>query len=284
MGGFDNKTGNDEVNPGVQIFNPITGSTTLNVAWGITPMGAQAVYNKNTSTLFIMNGKSKEFGKLPALKFKQNTGMLEIMTSAQTPLMNKFSLVDLDDNLVWCGGEFLNDYCTISDYDMNTVNITQMPIGRKKHSAVVVGCKMYIIGGWGERGVIGNVNSYCTMKKTWKTEPSLQTARYGFAAAGCNVKKEIYVCGGFSAPGSPLATCESYKIGEPAWKMAGNLLSPRAWFALVFFEKKMYAIGGTDGDNALNSVEEYDAVKKSSKLLGTTINGARYSFAYAVIH
>lgn len=54
---------------------------------------------------------------------------------------------------------------------------------------------------------------------------------------------------------------ERYDPQNHHWSPVAPMNSPRAWAAVVVFKDSIFAIGGFDGANRLNTVEMYDSSK-----------------------
>jgi len=128
--------------------------------------------------------------------------------------------------------------------------------------------KIYAIGGVDATGVpVAYVDEYTPPGVTpgngsWASKTAyLPTPRshFGIAAAG----DKIYVIGGISASGVPLATVEAYTLpasgsDQGSWQTLPPMPTPRTGLAAVAVGGKIYAVGGSNYDGYLRTVEEYD--------------------------
>ena len=72
----------------------------------------------------------------------------------------------------------------------------------------------------------------------------------------------IYAVGGRNrSTDSYFDLVERYNTQTHHWSPVAPMNSPRAWAAIVVYKENIFAIGGFDGANRLNTVEMYDAVK-----------------------
>ena len=66
--------------------------------------------------------------------------------------------------------------------------------------------------------------------------------------------------GGFDDNAS-LDTCERFDPKTGRWTMLSKLSCPRGGVGVAALGGRLYAVGGHDGQNYLNSVEAYDPLK-----------------------
>jgi N-acetylneuraminic acid mutarotase len=90
----------------------------------------------------------------------------------------------------------------------------------------------------------------------WYYKTGMSMALTAQAAVYLNGK--IYVIGGIDAGGARRADVNVYTPGTDSWSTAAPMLMPRAWLVVAAVGGKIYAIGGNNGIEKLNSVEEYD--------------------------
>lgn len=95
------------------------------------------------------------------------------------------------------------------------------------------------------------------IESEWSLSPSLPTSRDGMEAVGIGSK--IYVVGGSSGPGAPVATNEEFDTISKTWTTKAPLPSERTDFAMTAFDGKVYVAGGnTNGNFNRTTLEVYD--------------------------
>ncbi len=84
-----------------------------------------------------------------------------------------------------------------------------MNVSRGSYELQAVNGRIYAIGGNGGSGAISSVESWAPGEASWRMEPSLNVARYGFASAV--IGYDIYVFGGYN--GGDLGSTEVLHVG-----------------------------------------------------------------------
>ena len=102
--------------------------------------------------------------------------------------------------------------------------------------------------------------AYDTTSDTWRQVASLSEERAGTAAALWNGK--MVVAGGWNSKDLYLKSVEQYEPESNSWTALPHMLHSRQWLALVCFENTLFAIGGRDGTERLDSVERYNVDTK----------------------
>jgi N-acetylneuraminic acid mutarotase len=69
-----------------------------------------------------------------------------------------------------------------------------MPTARSGHGAVVMGGRIYTMGGEGTRRVFGQVESYDPKSDKWEHHTAMRTPRHGLGAVA--IGDSIFVAGG----------------------------------------------------------------------------------------
>ena len=73
----------------------------------------------------------------------------------------------------------------------------------------------------------------------------------------------IYAVGGVTSAGEALNTVEKYAANNRKWEVVSSMQTCRSRVGVAVLEGKLYAIGGFDGVNRLESAEVYDPEKNS---------------------
>ena len=122
--------------------------------------------------------------------------------------------------------------------------------------------KAYVIGGHDERRGVGIVEVERAEfigsggLKAWEKATPLQTGRYGLATATHG--GYLYALGGITGV-DYIEDIEKTKVGSNGdlgkWQSTTALDTPRAMFSVVVYKDWIYAMGGTNRDGYLTSVE-----------------------------
>jgi RNA polymerase sigma factor (sigma-70 family) len=138
-----------------------------------------------------------------------------------------------------------------------------MPTARCELSAGVVNGKIYVIGGYGDKGVLPTVEEYDPVTDTWTQKADMPTARCFLSASSLNGK--IYAIGG--ANNDVLSTVEEYDPVKDIWTRKADMPTARDWLSVSSVDGKIYAIGGLMWNplHHLSTVEEYDPMTNSWK-------------------
>ncbi len=171
-------------------------------------------------------------------------------------------------------------YSSISPY-YNQTNINQvydiatntwstnvsMPTALQGCASIVIDTKIYMIGGTKQSvsGVDSSTNAvqiYDTQTDTWTTgKPLNYPSSYGatVVTSGVMAPTKIYYIGGYSA-GTFSDKTQIYDIENNSWSEGPKMSSARAYLGLAIVNDVVYAVGGFDGANWLNSNEEFKPV------------------------
>ncbi len=122
--------------------------------------------------------------------------------------------------------------------------------------------KVYVVGGHDERKGVGITEVEMAEfvgsggLKVWEKATPLETGRYGLATAKHG--GYLYAMGGLTGV-EYLEDIEKTKVGPDGdlakWQSTTPLYNPRAMFSVVVYKDWVYAMGGTNSDGYLTSVE-----------------------------
>ena len=100
--------------------------------------------------------------------------------------------------------------------------------------------------------------------------------------AGC-----IFVAGGNYKINSksclPFASCEVYNTESCEWTEVASMNTKRSSFPLVYFQEKVWAIGGRSNKNVLDTIETYDVGENRWTTIDKKLLQNRYGHS-AVVH
>ena len=139
-----------------------------------------------------------------------------------------------------------------------------LPTAVQGYASAVVDDKIYIIGGSkpssqpGPDIVINANQIYDTKTDSWSNGANMNTlVSYGVAVAtlGYMAPTRIYLLGGFLGNNFSNKT-QVYNPDDNKWTNGTSMLTPRGYLSVTTINDILYAIGGFDGENWLNSNEQ----------------------------
>lgn len=118
-----------------------------------------------------------------------------------------------------------------------------------------------VLGGWQTAGTnkAPTDKVWRVVNSRWVELPHLLQPRA--AAAAAVVGDQIIVTGGVDANGAPLNTTEVFDGNS--WTLGAPIPTPRQMLAAASDGKLVYAVGGTNGNSDMATVEAYDPAAKS---------------------
>ncbi|WP_457652691.1 Ig-like domain-containing protein [Rhodocaloribacter sp.] len=135
---------------------------------------------------------------------------------------------------------------------------TPMPTPRWGVASVVLGGKVYVMGGQAENGaVLDVVERYDPATDTWESVARMDDERFNAAAVVFGGK--IYVLGGRDKDGDVKDDVQVYDPATGLWTPAAELEEKREGASATLLNGTIYVVGGSD-ENAmiLNDVERLD--------------------------
>jgi N-acetylneuraminic acid mutarotase len=162
---------------------------------------------------------------------------------------------------------------------------TPLPAARYAAVGAVVGGKLFIIGGYGDRA-LNSVSVYNSSSDIWETRASMPTARYSAGAAV--MEDRIYVVGGIDAANRTLGTVEIYDPATDAWTVKQPMHDARFAPSIGAINGRLHVAGG-GRSNAENpgvprsTTEIYDPGSDVWTRSDKAMPVALYDSAYGVI-
>ncbi|XP_019523354.1 PREDICTED: kelch-like protein 6 [Hipposideros armiger] len=122
------------------------------------------------------------------------------------------------------------------------IQIEYLNIGRWRHKMVVLGGKVYVIGGFDGLQRINNVETYDPFHNCWSEVAPLPVHVSSFAAT--SHKKKLYVIGG--GPNGKLATdkTQCYDPSTNKWNFKSSMPVEAKCINAVSFRDRIYVVGG----------------------------------------
>lgn len=139
-----------------------------------------------------------------------------------------------------------------------------IPVAVQGYASTVIGSKIYIMGGT-RQSVLGSdtftnaLQIFDTEAGTWLNGKSMdQPTSYGAAVATTDfmAPKRIYYFGGYMGTTFTNKT-QVYDPANNVWTSGAEMPTVRAYLGVAEINDVIYAVGGFDGANWLNSNEQY---------------------------
>ncbi|XP_054160938.1 uncharacterized protein LOC128958993 [Oppia nitens] len=224
------------------------------------------IYDHNSnqwSYTTLLPHKMRSFGIL-LLIITCNAISLNTITNTTTTTYNISNLTEnLSEKFIYiCGGNDGSKYLA-ECYEYNKhINVWQsiqsMSTIRSDFGLVSLNSKLYAMGGYNYGESLNSVETYDTQTNTWKSISSMNILRYEFDSAVVN--NTIYVCGGRND--KYFKSCEYYSLNINLWYLTTPMNVERCGLGLVSHEGFLYAIGGYNGNDFMNSMEMFDTKTK----------------------
>ena len=150
-----------------------------------------------------------------------------------------------------------NTTSSVERYDVKKKNwaaATALP-QKKSHAALITSReKLYSIGGYSGAKRLSSVDVYDTQTDKWSSSAPMPTARSGFGAT-TDRHGRIYCIGGYSDSQQDLSDVDVYDPRHNQWTAAPRLHQPRSYVQAATLGDNIYAVGGTEGNSRLKTVE-----------------------------
>ncbi|VFV45491.1 kelch-like protein 6 [Lynx pardinus] len=155
----------------------------------------------------------------------------------------EFACVTLKNEVYISGGkETQHDVWKYNSSINKWIQIEYLNIGRWRHKMVVLGGKVYVIGGFDGLQRINNVETYDPFHNCWSEAAPLLVHVSSFAAT--SHKKKLYVIGG--GPNGKLATdkTQCYDPSTNKWNLKSSMPVEAKCINAVSFRDRIYVVGG----------------------------------------
>ena len=119
--------------------------------------------------------------------------------------------------------------------------VSKLQTERAYHQSVVVDNQLYLVGGVDQEGSLISDIEMVTRSK-WMPEMKYGRSMFGM----CSFAGFIFVAGGVNdGDFAVLDKCEVYRSDFYEWMQVASMNRKRTAFALVYFQQKIWAIGGS---------------------------------------
>ncbi|ELK00747.1 Kelch-like protein 6 [Pteropus alecto] len=155
----------------------------------------------------------------------------------------EFACVTLKNEVYISGGkETQHDVWKYNSSINKWIQIEYLNIGRWRHKMVVLGGKVYVIGGFDGLQRINNVETYDPFHNCWSEAAPLLVHVSSFAAT--SHKKKLFVIGG--GPNGKLATdkTQCYDPSTNKWNLKSSMPVEAKCINAVSFRDRIYVVGG----------------------------------------
>ncbi|XP_054161299.1 kelch-like protein 5 [Oppia nitens] len=206
---------------------------------------------------------------LSNVRLTKNTVNLPSVSSPQS--------IDLSDSFIYiCGGYDGTSRLSVC-YKYNTQtsvwqSIQSMSTPRVEFSLISMDSKLYAIGGCNGKNNLNSVETYDTQTNQWKSIASMSIIRSGHDATV--LENTIYVCCGYND--NTIKSCEYYSQNNKEWSFVTPMSHKRNGLALVAHNGFIYAIGGNNGKEYLNTMERYDTKTQQWQPMANMTNTRGY--------
>jgi len=258
-----------------EMFDPIANEWTTEAPMPTARSDfAIAVYNNE---IYVIGGTVGNNGYLGNNEvYNPGTNTWETKASMPTPRADLSASV-VNGKIYLIGGE---EYSSTSPYysetDVNEVynpatntwtTGAPIPMAVYGYASTVMDGDIYVIGGSqtsseGSNDYVNANQVYNPQNDTWSLAANLPSfVTYGAAAAteGFMAPPLLYVIGGFFVD-SYTSNVQAYDSSNNSWVTGSLMPTARAYLGVAVVNDVLYAIGGFDGQNWLNTVEEYTPI------------------------
>jgi len=257
-----------------EMYNPSTNGWTTETPMPTARSGcATAVYDNE---IYVIGGEVGNGYVGNNEVYDPETNTWETKASMPTPRADLCASV-VNGKIYLIGGE---EYSSTSPYysetDINEVynpanntwtTGTPIPTAVYGYASTVIDGKIYIMGGSQASSSQGNIFVYSNQvydpqNDTWSSGANLPYAVTNGAASateGFMAPPLLYVIGGYFL-NSYDSNVQVYNSSSNDWIAGASMPTARASLGVAVVNDVLYAIGGFDGQNWLNTVEEYTPI------------------------
>ena len=164
-------------------------------------------------------------------------------------------------------------------------HFTELQTERVYHQSAIIKDQLYLIGGYDkDTNDLADTEIIPISKNDTRlnhTIPIMHNERYQFGLcsfAGC-----IFVAGGNQNQNEAIDKCEVYSFESCEWTAVSRMNTKRSCFLLIYFQKKVWAIGGYSNGTNLDTIETYQLSENKWTTIDTKLLSKRSGHS-AVVH
>jgi hypothetical protein len=260
---------NEEYNPATNVWTSESPMPTARSGFAV------AVYNNKIYCIGGTLGNNEYVGNNEVYDPSTNTWQTE--ASMPTPRAD-LSACEVNGKIYLIGGMMYSgsspyyvESSTNEVYEPSSntwSNAASIPSAVYGYSSAVINGEIYVIGGSKSSGTAGTsnfVNSnqvYNPQTNSWSLAanfPSFETNGAAAATDGFMAPQLLYSIGGFFI-NSYSNDVQVYNSSKNSWTKGAPMPTARAYLGVAVLNDVLYAIGGFDGTNWLNTVEQYTPI------------------------
>ncbi|KAL2089219.1 hypothetical protein ACEWY4_016118 [Coilia grayii] len=171
--------------------------------------------------------------------------------------------ISLPKVMIVVGGQAPKAIRTVECYDFQEERwhqVAELPSRRCRAGVVVMGGRVYAVGGFNGSLRVRTVDMYDGGRDQWSSVASMQERRSTLGAAVLG--DLLYAVGGFDGS-TGLASVEAYNWTSNDWTFVASMNTRRSSVGVGVVDGKLYAVGGYDGASrqCLSTVEEFDPLR-----------------------
>jgi N-acetylneuraminic acid mutarotase len=254
-----------------EMYNPLTNEWTIEAPMPTARSGcAIAVYNNE---IYVIGGTVGSGYVGNNEMYDPTTNTWETKASMPTPRSDLSANV-VNNKIYLIGGK---EYSNTSPYyvqsDVNEVYDpannswtpeASIPTAVYGYASAVIDGKIHIVGGSESPGTVfvDSNQVYDPQTGKWSLAANLPSVdSYGAATAteGFMAPSRLYFIGGYFLD-SFSGNVQAYDPDNNSWTTGASMLTHRAYLGVANINDVLYAIGGFDGTNWLNTVEQYKPI------------------------
>ena len=159
-----------------------------------------------------------------------------------------------------------------------------MKSSRYAHQSVILGNQLHLIGGSNQVKLSFDDSETIPISKNFRgqnyTIPEMHNGRRYFGM--CSFARFIFVAGGIQNYNGYLDKCEVYSLELSKWTEVSSMNTKRSNFALIYFDDKIWAIGGYSNGTHLDTIETYNLAENKWTTANTKLLSKRSDHRAAV--
>ena len=146
---------------------------------------------------------------------------------------------------------------------------------RCAHQSTIIGNKMYLVGGYNGADLADTeiIPISKNDRTVIPTIPPMHNKRSYFGM--CSFSGCIFVAGGKYSNDETLDKCEVYSTESCEWIEASSMNTKRWVLALIYFQDKIWAIGGISNKTSVDTIESYNLAENKWTTLNTKLLSKR---------